>query len=156
VARVTDFRRPLHDEALPASLLDDGGAAATRRLFDDEIGIDFPAIRAVVDRMRAALLGSDREPVSGQAAISLTPREALDGASVPIELPVRRTCPVCGGRGESWTEPCADCAGSGECSTSQRFTVRVPAGVVDGTRFSVLVAPPHGLPTRIEVTVLVA
>ena len=153
---MTDFRRPLHDAALPVSFLDEGAATATRRLFDDEIGIDFPAIHAVVDRMRTALLGSDREPVLRQAAINLTPREALGGASVPIELPVRRTCAVCGGRGESWTEPCADCAGSGECSTSQRFTVRVPAGVVDGTRFSVLVAPPHGLPTRIEVTVLVA
>jgi hypothetical protein len=34
--------------------------------------------------------------------------------------------------------------------------VLVPAGVTDGTRFRFLVAAPHGVPTRIEVTVLVA
>lgn len=153
---MTDYRRPLHDETLPVLLADEECAGAARGLFDDEVGIDFPAIGAVVDRMRASLLGSDREPVSRHAAISLTPREALDGASVPLELPVRRTCTLCGGRGESWAEPCADCHGSGERSTPQRFTVRVPAGVLDGTRFRVLVAPPQGLPTRVEVTVLVA
>jgi hypothetical protein len=32
----------------------------------------------------------------------------------------------------------------------------VPAGVAHGTRFRLLVALPQGLPTRIEVTVLVA
>jgi hypothetical protein len=34
--------------------------------------------------------------------------------------------------------------------------VLVPAGVTDGTRFSFLVAAPQAVPTRIEVTVLVA
>ena len=127
-----------------------------RGLFDDEVAIDFPAIGAVVDRMRATLLGAEREPVERRAAISLSRREALDGATVPIELPVRRTCDVCGGRGESWTEPCVQCAGSGERSTPHLFTVLVPSGVAHGTRFRLLVAPHQGLPTRIEVTVLVA
>jgi hypothetical protein len=34
--------------------------------------------------------------------------------------------------------------------------VLVPAGVTDGTRFRFLITAPHGVPTRIEVTVLVA
>lgn len=153
---MTDFRRPLHDEPTPVVLADDTSVVFGRGLFDDEVAIDFPAIGAVVERMRTSLLGADREAIGGRAALSLSAREALDGAAVPIELPVRRTCQVCGGRGESWAERCATCGGSGERSTPHRFTVLVPAGVVDGTRFRLLVTPPQGPPTRIEVTVLVA
>jgi hypothetical protein len=153
---MTDFRRPLHDEPTLVTLTDDVSIVVARELFDDEVAIDFPAIGAVVDRMRASLLGAEREPIDRRAAISLSRREALEGATVPIELPVRRTCHLCGGRGESWSEPCASCAGSGERSTPHPFSVLVPAGVAHGTRFRLLVAPPQGLPTRIEVTVLVA
>ena len=153
---MTDFRRPLHDEPTLVTLTDDVSIVVGRELFDDEVAIDFPAIGAVVDRMRASLLGAEREPIDRRAAISLSRREALEGATVPIELPVRRTCHLCGGRGESWSEPCASCAGSGERSTPHPFSVLVPAGVAHGTRFRLLVAPPQGLPTRIEVTVLVA
>jgi hypothetical protein len=127
-----------------------------RGCFEDEVAIDFPAIAPVVDRMRAAMLGAEWEPMARRAAIRVSPREALAGVTLPIELPVRRTCHGCGGRGESWAEPCPVCAGSGERSTPHVFTVSVPAGVADGTRFTVLVGTPHGLPTRIEVTVLVA
>ena len=153
---MSDFRRPLHDEPTLVTLTDDVSIVVARELFDDEVAIDFPAIGAVVDRMRASLLGAEREPIDRRAAISLSRREALEGATVPIELPVRRTCHLCGGRGESWSEPCASCAGSGERSTPHPFSVLVPAGVAHGTRFRLLVAPPQGLPTRIEVTVLVA
>ena len=153
---MTDFRRPLHDEPTPVTLTEDVSIVVGRELFDNEVTIDFPAIGAVVDRMRASLLGAEREPADRCAAISISRREALDGATVPIELPVRRTCHLCGGRGESWSERCASCAGSGERSTPHLFSVLVPAGVAHGTRFRLLVAPPQGLPTRIEVTVLVA
>ena len=32
---------------------------------------------------------------------------------VPLEVPVRCTCHACGGRGETWTEACRRCRGSG-------------------------------------------
>ena len=153
---MTDFRRPLHDERIPLILAESAATPVYRHCFDDEIAIDFPSIRTVIDRMCTELLGADRKPAVRQAAISLSPREALYGVTVPLELPVRRTCAVCGGRGESWAEPCHDCAGSGECSKPHLFSLSVPRGVADGTRFHVLIAPPHGLPTRIEVTVRVA
>jgi len=153
---VNDFRRPLHDDPAAVAVRDDASTPLLRGCFDDEVAIDFPSIDGVVDRMRAALLGSDREPVARHAAIRLSAREALAGATVSLELPVRCTCRACGGRGESWTEACGHCAGSGERSMPHRFTVSVPPGVADGTRFRLLVAPPQELPTRVEVTVLVA
>jgi hypothetical protein len=156
VGRVNEFRRPLHDEPAAIAVPDDAAASLPRGCFDDEVAIDFPSIDAVVDRMRAALLGSDRPAAARHTAISLTPREALAGATVSLELAVRCTCRACGGRGESWTESCGHCAGSGERSMPHRFTVAVPPGVAHGTRFRLLVAPPQELPTRVEVTVLVA
>jgi hypothetical protein len=150
---VTDFRRPLHDDTV---------LAATRtgpdhdRYFADEIAIDFPSIGAVIDRMKNGLLGGDETPIAHNAAISLSRRDAHIGVTVPLEVPLRATCLSCGGRGETWTEPCASCAGSGERATPHHVRLCVPAGIADGTRLRFLVAPPHGVPTRVEVTVLVA
>lgn len=153
---MTDFRRPLHDEPTPLVLAESAATPIYRRCFDDEIAIDFPSIRTVIDRMWTGLVGADLEPAIGHAAVSLSPRDALNGVTVPLELPVRRTCGLCGGRGESWAEPCSDCDGSGEYSKPHMFALSVPRGVADGTRFHVVIAPPYGLPTRIEVTVRVA
>jgi hypothetical protein len=151
---VTDFRRPLHDATTPlhAAL----AQSADRGCFDDEIAIDFPSIDAVVERMRDGFLGDEGAGAAHKSAISLSPRQAFAGVTVPLDVPVRHTCHHCGGRGETWAERCTGCSGSGECSRPHQVRVLVPAGVTDGTRFRFRIATPHGAPTRIEVTVLVA
>jgi len=50
----------------------------------------------------------------------------------PIEL--RRTCPRCGGVGQIGLVPCATCGGSGQSRRSERLSVRIPAGVDNGSR----------------------
>ena len=82
--------------------------------FADEIAIDFPSVGRVVDRMRDAF--GERAPGEDDRAVlttdvSLSTRDAVAGRMVPVEVPVRGLCPDCGGRGESWTEPCASCCG---------------------------------------------
>jgi hypothetical protein len=151
---VTDFRRPLHDETTPLHAAP--APSSHRGVFDDEIAIDFPSIGAVVERMREGFLGDDPSNAEHKSAISLSPRQAFAGATVPLDVPVRHTCRHCGGRGETWAERCAGCSGSGECSRPHQVRVLVPAGVTDGTRFRFLITAPHAVPTRIEVTVLVA
>jgi len=151
---VTDFRRPLHDETTPLHAT--AAPSSHRGVFDDEIAIDFPSIGAVVERMREGFLGDDAPGAAHHSAISLSPRQAFAGATVPLDVPLRQTCRHCGGRGETWAERCAGCAGSGECSRPHQVRVLVPAGVRDGARFRFLISAPHGVPTRIEVTVLVA
>ena len=106
--------------------------------------------------MREGFLGDDASTAAHKSAISLSPRQAFAGATVPLNVPLRQTCRHCGGRGETWAERCAGCSGSGECSRPHQVRVLVPAGVTDGTRFRFLITAPHGVPTRIEVTVLVA
>jgi len=47
---------------------------------------------------------------------------------------IERTCPTCNGRGETITDPCDDCSGSGRSTTERKLSVDIPAGVEDGTR----------------------
>ena len=141
-----------------------GGSAATfggidtrpdASCFADEVIIDFPSVAPAVDRMRSAFLADERAAVLS-AAIRLSRREAREGATLPLEVPVRCTCHDCGGRGETWTEPCARCQGSGTELRHHQVQIAVPAGVLDGACFHFTVTPRHHPPTRVELRVLVA
>ena len=116
----------------------------------DEV-IDFPSIPAAVDRIRAGFTGEDPEPLA--AEITLSRREASEGATVPLDVPVRAACPLCGGRGESWMEACRPCAGTGESLFHHRVRLSVPAGVSHGARFSFRLTSPLAVATRVEVRV---
>src|SRR5688572_20278277 len=80
--------------------------------FADDVVIDFPSVAPAVDRMRQAFVADERGEAL-RAAITLSTREAREGTTVPLEVPVRCTCHTCGGRGETWTEACSPCHGSG-------------------------------------------
>jgi hypothetical protein len=123
--------------------------------FADEVVIDFPSVAPAVDRMRNAFLESERATAL-ITAIRLSAREARNGAMVPLEVPVRCTCHACGGRGETWTEACPRCQGSGIELRPHQLKVSLPAGVLDGTCFNFTVTPRHNPPTRVELRVLVA
>jgi molecular chaperone DnaJ len=122
--------------------------------FADEIAIDFPSVASVLDRMRDAFFGAERA-VTLSAELVLTPREAFDGVTVPLDVPLRRTCPRCGGRGETWTEWCVTCGGLGEVSIAHSLRVHVPARVREGTRFRFSVTPLGAPPTIIEVRIAI-
>ena len=124
--------------------------------FADEVVIDFPSVAPAVDRMRNAFLEEEERAAALSAAIRLSALEARTGAMVPLEVPVRCTCHACGGRGETWTEPCHCCQGSGTELRHHQLQVSVPAGVLDGTCFNFTVTPRHNPPTRVELRVLVA
>jgi len=90
------------------------------------------------------------------AALEISPREAIEGATVPLDVPVRCTCRTCGGRGETWAQPCGACAGSGIELIYHQVHITTPAGVEDGACFHFSVAVRHDLSTRIELRVLVS
>ena len=47
---------------------------------------------------------------------------------------VRQTCPTCGGEGTVIEKPCRKCRGTGHVSAPQEISLRIPAGVDDGSR----------------------
>ncbi len=118
----------------------------------DEVAIDFPSVSSVLDRMRDSFFGGAPE-ASLSAEIVLTPQEAFWGALVPLHVPLRRTCPRCGGRGEVWADWCAACAGGGEVSATHEMRLRVPAGVREGARFRFSVEPRGAPQTVVDVRI---
>jgi hypothetical protein len=127
--------------------------------FADEIAIDFPSVGTLVERVRDAFLAEsgDRadEPETHTAEVSLTRRDATIGTVVPLEVPLRGLCALCGGRGETWTEPCVECCGTGESLVHHPVRLAVPPGVPHGARLRFRVKAPHAAPLRVEVRVAI-
>jgi len=147
----------------------DDGRAAKRMLamplaranawFDDEIAIDFPSLHGAVERMRACFVAASTESdhrrrLSTKLHLSL--REAFHGVTIPLDVPVRKLCPACGGRGEIWSDPCDRCNGSGEALGRHHVRLVVPPRVQDGDRFALSVSAPSAPPTHVEVTVVLS
>ena len=120
----------------------------------DDVNVDFPSVATVLDRMRHSFFGDPARAESGPDVV-VTPREACWGATVALDIPVRRTCPPCGGRGEVWGDWCAECAGVGDLPAGQAVNLRVPAGVQDGTRVRFRVAAPGMRPAVIVARIVI-
>jgi hypothetical protein len=130
-------------------------ALAPHDCFADEIAIDFPAIHRIVPRVRDRFLGVHGDVDTLTTEVSVSCREASRGIVVPLDVPLRGTCPGCGGRGETWAETCEACRGTGHELVHHPLRVSVPAGVVDGARLRFRVTSPLAAPLRVEVRVAV-
>jgi hypothetical protein len=123
--------------------------------FADEAAIDFPAVGRLAARVRDAFLGEPEAIATLRAAVEVSSIDARFGAIIPLSVPLRGLCGRCGGRGESWTDPCEPCLGTGSTLVHHAVRFAVPPGVTDGARFSVHVRPPHAFPARVDVRVAV-
>jgi molecular chaperone DnaJ len=47
---------------------------------------------------------------------------------------IRQTCPKCGGEGTIIEHPCRRCRGTGQIPTQQHISLKIPAGIDDGSR----------------------
>jgi molecular chaperone DnaJ len=120
----------------------------------DEVDIDFPSVSNLLDGMRHSFFGS-ANATELSAEVELTAEEAFWGASVPLDIPLRRTCSACGGRGEVWEQWCSGCDGGGDVASHHPLRLKVPAGVRPGARFRFSIMPPGSAPTLVEVRISV-
>jgi DnaJ-class molecular chaperone len=101
----------------------------------------------------AGSIESDRRRrLSTELYLSAT--EAFNGVIVPIDVPVRKLCRSCGGRGEIWPDPCVTCDGSGEALGRHPVRLVVPPRVHDGDCFALSVSAPSAPATHVEVRVV--
>ena len=120
----------------------------------DEVAIDFPSVSTVLDRMRHAFFG-DRPSARPVPDVLVTPQEAFWGAVVPLALPIRRMCPQCGGRGEVWNDWCDACDGGGDVPARHEVHLRIPPGVLDGTRVRFRVSAPGAPETVVDARIVI-
>ena len=120
--------------------------------FTNEVDVDFPSVSRFVERMRRSFFGaSSKDPVS--AEVRLTPFQARTGVRVPLDVSLRHTCPVCGGRGEVWLDRCGACDGRGAGLLPHQLQLMVPPGVRHGTRLRFDVTPPYAPTARVQVLI---
>jgi hypothetical protein len=129
-------------------------SAGRETAFADEVDIDFPSVSSFVDRMRKSFFGPALvRPLS--AEVRLTPKQADAGVQVPLDISLHHSCPVCGGRGEVWPDPCSACDGSGAGLLPHQLRLVVPPGVRDGACLRFDVTPSYAPATCVEVRISV-
>lgn len=119
----------------------------------DDVALDFPSTRGPAERMQRAFLAQDAPPTRCAVAVDVPRRRTLRTSRVPIEVAVPALCGPCGGRGEAWGDPCADCAGAGVADRVRYVVLRMPAGVRDGARLCYRLDAPHMAPLMLDVRV---
>ncbi len=124
-------------------------------IFADEIAIDFPSVNHLVERVCDAFLDQRPGADTVTTEVSVSSQDAATGTVVPLELCLRGTCTACGGRGETWAEPCLACLGTGDAFVLRPVRFPVPPGVVDGARFRFRVSSPDATSVRVEVRVAI-
>jgi hypothetical protein len=117
--------------------------------------VDFASVTALVGRMQDAFFSGDGEPSPVVAEVQLSVRQALVGGRVPVEVPLKRPCPMCEGRGEVGDDSCHACGGTGDRVTVEPVNVFVPSGVSDGARFRLRLRVPAASQTAVELRVRV-
>ena len=126
--------------------------------FADEIAIDFPDVEPAVKRMCDVFLG-EQQGFAGDAVVRrellVSRREVWDRLVVPIVVPIRGLCRRCGGRGEVWTEPCAECRGSGALHRHHAVQVALSPGVASGARFRFRIFSPGAEAVHVEVRITI-
>lgn len=122
--------------------------------FSDEVDIDFPAVSSLVERMRRSFFGTARQHLL-LAEVRLTRTQATAGVRVPLDVSLRHSCPICGGRGEIWPDLCGVCRGSGTGSLPHQLELIVPPGVQHGTRLGFDVTPPSAPSAFVQVRISV-
>ena len=125
------------------------------RYFEDEVCIDFPSVRDIVERMLLDFFSGYEQDLAISSQITLTCHEACNGARVPLDLSINCCCRNCGGRGEIWMDDCVSCKGTGLDTIKRLVSVVVPAGARNGTTLHYGIKLPDGQTISVNVDVMV-
>jgi hypothetical protein len=147
------MREDVHVLRLPEPVR--GSCELTFDRWPDEVVVDFPSVAALVERMQASFFGATLDLPALAVEVRVTPRQAFGGSRVAVDVPLRRFCGGCMGRGEVSELACPDCDGTGERLISERVHVYVPPGVRDGEILRLLVRATPASHTAVDLSVRV-
>ena len=72
-----------------------------------------------------------------EAGLMVTLEEIITGSVRPISLRRQVTCDSCQGTGHRQHQRCPVCEGSGQVSRTEKYKVKIPAGVTEGQRLRI-------------------
>jgi hypothetical protein len=131
----------------------------------DEAAIDFPAVLRLVDAARRMFVEEGDGPAGSKGTghpggaltttLQVSRRAAAIGTVSACVLTLRDICPSCGGRGESWSEPCLRCATAGQVVVRRRVRLAVPPGVVDGAVYRFRLSRANQSSVKVDVRIAV-
>lgn len=78
--------------------------------------------------------GQAQPQPESEAELEISLEEAVHGSSRTLTLDRREPCPTCHGQGLTQNGICPSCHGQGQISNPQTLTVKIPAGVKDGSK----------------------
>jgi molecular chaperone DnaJ len=151
-ARPSDFNVDFGESFNIGDLFGDlfgGGRAGTRARpaaergadIEAEVGLSFEdSLKGLETRIPVEVEAACRECGGSGAKPGTAPRicPECNGRGVKAEsqglFALSQPCPRCRGNGTVIDQPCERCHGSGRERRTKRYTVRIPAGVKDGTR----------------------
>ncbi len=79
-----------------------------------------------------------------QMELILTPEEARIGGIIPVEIPLRESCPTCRGKGSNLFFFCDHCGGSGSIEQIIKIKIEVPPNVLNFSYFNFSI-PGYGI-----------
>jgi molecular chaperone DnaJ len=91
------------------------------------------------------------ENISHQIELILTPEEARTGGVIPVEVPIRQSCPVCRGKGSNLFFFCDHCGGSGSISQHTVINIEIPPKVANLSQYTITI-PAYG---ELNITILI-
>lgn len=156
-----------HPWPRPGAAWDRLAASSVPACLTDETATDFPAVLRLVDGARRPFVeeadATERAggEVSGEfgdtlaATVEISRRAAAAGSVAACELTLRDICQSCGGRGESWSEPCRACAAAGHVIVRRRVRLAVPPGVVDGAVYRFRLSRANQSCVKVDVRVAI-
>jgi molecular chaperone DnaJ len=103
--------------------------------------------------VRSPAAGDLRRPIrpgSLSGEILLTPKEAIEGGVLSLDVPISATCPSCEGTG-GFVFDCGRCGGEGKIERRLPVPLRIPTRVQEGTVFQVAVDDPAVLSILLTV-----
>ncbi len=107
-----------------------GGAGTSRGGFDFDLGSIFGRGRGRAQP--TAQRGTDLEQ-----PVEITLREAFEGVERAFTVQTPQQCPTCKGSGLENDNICPTCRGAGSIPKTKHLTVKIPAGVKEGSRIRV-------------------
>jgi curved DNA-binding protein len=72
-----------------------------------------------------------------EADIMVTLNEAMHGAVRPISMRRNGRCDRCGGTGQMQNRVCPTCGGTGQVTRTEKYQVKIPAGVREGQKLRI-------------------